>query len=156
LAVASVASEAGGREHVHVSGFQLVRPRCRAPDLHGGDLQLGRVHLLGGGVVGQPRALRLHHLHGRRLLGAAVRLQRKACWEKKEENKREKKGNSSFNPLKPKKQVLSKPAAKLNGSSEREAGRNVMTVKSSIFPTVFEHIMFDKRNSQKNKLRLKL
>lgn len=75
--------EAGGRQDVHVSVFELVRSGSLPPAVHRRDLHLGRRHLLGGGVVGQPGGLSLHHLHRRRLLGAAVRLQSKACWEKR-------------------------------------------------------------------------
>lgn len=77
------ASEARRRQDVHVSGLQLVRPRPLTAPLHRGDLHLGRRCSLSGGVFGQSRGLGLHHLHGGGLLGAAVRLQRKACWEKR-------------------------------------------------------------------------
>lgn len=75
-------SEAGGRQHVHISVFQLVWSRSLPPALHAGNLHFGRSHLLDGGVVGQPRGLRLHHLHGAGLLSATVRLQSVACWDK--------------------------------------------------------------------------
>lgn len=81
-----VSSEAGGRQDVHVSGFELVWSRSLTSTLHRGDLHLGRGHRLSCGGVDQPRRLGLHHLHGGRLLGTAVRLQRKACWEKRKED----------------------------------------------------------------------
>ena len=71
-------SEAGRHQDVHVSGFELVGLWALPAALHRGDLHLGRAHGLSGGAVSEPRGLRLHHLHGARLLGAAVRLQRKA------------------------------------------------------------------------------
>lgn len=73
-------SEAGRRQDVHVSVFELVRPRSLPPALHGGDLHLRRINSLG--VVCQPCGLGLHHLHGGGFLGSTVRLDGKACWER--------------------------------------------------------------------------
>lgn len=78
--------EAGGRQDVHVSGFELVWPGSLPPTLHGGDLHLGWSRRLSGGIVSQSCGLRLHHLHGSRLLGAAVRLQREARWVERRGN----------------------------------------------------------------------
>lgn len=43
---AGVLSEAGGRQDVHVSVFELVRARPLTSTLHGGDLHFGRSHVL--------------------------------------------------------------------------------------------------------------
>lgn len=76
-------SESRRRQDVHVSVPQLVRPRARTSSLRGRDLHLGwSRRRLGHRVVSKPRSLGLHHLHGGRLVGAAIRLQRKACWER--------------------------------------------------------------------------
>lgn len=76
-------SESRRRQDVHVSVPQLVRPRARTSSLRGRDLHLGWSRCrLSHQVVSEPRRLGLHHLHGGRLVGAAIRLQRKACWEK--------------------------------------------------------------------------
>lgn len=82
-----VLSEAGRRQDVHVSGFELVWSRSLTSTLHCWNLHFGRGRRLSSRVVCQPRGLRLHYLHGGRLLGTAVRLQRKACWEKRKEAK---------------------------------------------------------------------
>lgn len=81
----SASSESRRREDVHVSVLQLVWPCAVAASLHAWDLHLGRSRCrLSRRVVGYSRRLGLHHLHGGRLLGAAIRLQCKACWEQKE------------------------------------------------------------------------
>lgn len=81
VALKVVISEARGRQDVHVSVFELVRPSSLPPTLHRGDLHFGWGHPLR--VVGQSGGLRLHHLHGGRFLGSTVGLNSKACWEKK-------------------------------------------------------------------------
>lgn len=73
-------SETRRRQDVHVARFELVGPCHLLLAIYAGNLHLGR-SFEGGGVLGQPSGLSLHHLHGSRLLSTFIGLQRKASCE---------------------------------------------------------------------------